>query len=131
MSNDAFHYLAYNEEPLDDDNLDEANEISALFANGFSISEWSYVEGEDDLIEATLVPYVEDNIKYDGIMDYIAKNWVFKYKAINQSLAYVCIENQVTGEVKFDANCEIKQISGKPWAIVNGSQIPLWKCNRI
>lgn len=31
ISNDAFYFLYYGEEPLDEDNLEEANELSTAF----------------------------------------------------------------------------------------------------
>ena len=37
ISNDAFCFLYYGEEPLDEDNLEEANEVSEMFSNNFYI----------------------------------------------------------------------------------------------
>ena len=39
ISNDAFFYLLEEEEPLDEENLEEAYEILALFPHGFNIEE--------------------------------------------------------------------------------------------
>lgn len=65
ISNDAFCYLYYGEQPLDEDNLEEAEEVSAMFPYGFYIEEdWKTVENSD-LIEATFVPFVKDEIDYD------------------------------------------------------------------
>lgn len=65
ISNDAFFYLLEEEEPLDEANLEEAQEILAMFPNGFVIDEnWKPVE-DSDLIEATFVPYVLDDADYD------------------------------------------------------------------
>lgn len=65
ISNDAFFYLLEEEEPLDESNLEEAQEILAMFPNGFYIEEdWKTVE-DSDLIECTFVPYVEDNMDFD------------------------------------------------------------------
>lgn len=143
MSNDAFHYLMYGEEPLDDDNLDEANEIAAMFPFGYSIGDWEYVEGENDLIEATIIPYVKDDVRYDGWMDFIAKNWIFKYRTIDATTVHVCIENEVTGEVHLDCDCNMVQLNNKPWVVFNSNgdasvlsnwscccRVPLWKCNK-
>ena len=65
ISNDAFFYLLEEEEPLDEENLEEAYEILALFPYGFNIEEnWKAVE-DSDLIECTFVPYVEDDMDFD------------------------------------------------------------------
>lgn len=65
ISNDAFYYLYYGEEPLDENNLEEAEEVSAMFPYGFLIEEdWKTVE-DSDLIEASFVPFVQDLADYD------------------------------------------------------------------
>lgn len=65
ISNDAFFYLLEEEEPLDEENLKEAQEILAMFPHGFYIEKnWKAVEGSD-LIECTFVPYVEDDMGFD------------------------------------------------------------------
>lgn len=65
LSNDAFFYLAYGEEVLDEDNLEEAQEIADLFPNGFYIEDnWEYIENSD-LIQATFVPYIIDDFDFD------------------------------------------------------------------
>lgn len=143
LSNDAFHYLMYGEEPLDDGNLDEANEITEMFPFGFSIGDWEYVEGEYDLIEATFTPYVEDDVKYDGWMNYLAKNWIFKYRMTSATTAHIHIENEVTGKVHADFECRVVQFNNRLWAVYNQNgdasmlsnysnccQIPLWRCDK-
>ncbi len=144
ISDDAFHYLMYGEDPLDEDNLDEANEVSALFPYGFSISDWEVVEGEYDLIEVTFIPYVADDVKYDGQMDYIAKGWVFKYRTISQKAVHIRIENEINGKIRADFDCNIVTIHNNPWVVFNAdgdasalssysncSIIPLLRCKRI
>ena len=66
LSNDAFFWLKDEEDPIDEDNLEEAQEILAMFPNGFVIKDdWKY--DDDDTIEATFIPYVDDiDIKWDG-----------------------------------------------------------------
>lgn len=65
LSNDAFFYLLQDEEPLDEDNLEEALEIMELFPNGFEIQDnWQAVK-DTDLIEAVFVPYRPEIFKYD------------------------------------------------------------------
>lgn len=69
ISNDAFYFLYYGEEPLDEDNLEEANEVSEMFSNNFYIEDnWKTVN-ESDLIECTFVPYIED-YDYDAYLDF-------------------------------------------------------------
>ena len=69
ISNDAFFYLLEEEEPLDEENLEEAQEILAMFPHGFYIEEnWKAVE-DSDLIECVFVPYVEDDMDFDEYMD--------------------------------------------------------------
>ena len=65
ISNDAFFYLLEEEEPLDEENLEEAQEILEMFPHGFYIEDsWKAVE-DSDLIECTFVPYVEDDMDFD------------------------------------------------------------------
>lgn len=65
ISNDAFFYLLEEEEPLDEENLEEAQEILAMFPRGFYIEDnWKAVE-DSDLIECTFVPYVESDMDFD------------------------------------------------------------------
>lgn len=142
ISNDAFHYLMYGEEPLDDDNLEEANEIAAMFSFGYSIKNWEYVKGENDLIEAIFVPYIKDDIQYDGQMSYITKNCSLKYKYIDTNTVNLHIEDESTGKVHLDCECTVVQFYNKPWIVFSASgdasmlsdysnccQIPLSKCN--
>lgn len=69
ISNDAFFFITEEEEPLDEENLEEANEIIGMFPNGFCVEEnWKPVE-DSDLIEATFIPYVKDENDYDEYQD--------------------------------------------------------------
>lgn len=65
LSNDAFFYLKNGEQPLDEDNIEEAEEIRAMFPDGFEIcDEWTPVE-DSDMIEAIFVPYHAKENDYD------------------------------------------------------------------
>lgn len=78
ITNDAFFYLKEDEDPLDDNNLDEASEVLSMFPNGFEIAEdWKPVE-DSDLIEATFIPYVEDD-DYDASEE-LAKGYFWQIK---------------------------------------------------
>ena len=58
ISNDAFYFLYYGEEPLDENNLEEANDVSEMFSNNFYIEDdWKAVD-DSDLIECTFIPYI-------------------------------------------------------------------------
>lgn len=58
LSNDAFFYILSGEQPIDETNLDEANEILDMFPNGFYIKSWEPIDNSD-LIQAVFV--TEDN----------------------------------------------------------------------
>ena len=74
ISNDAFFYLLEEEEPLDEANLEEAQEILAMFPNGFVIDEgWKPVE-DSDLIEVMFTPYVPDTADYDEYLELTAQH---------------------------------------------------------
>ena len=89
ITNDAFFYLLEEEEPLDETNLEEAEEILAMFPNGFIIEEsWKPVE-DSDLIEATFVPYVIDNADYDEYCELTNSIQIqIKWVSSNQILAW-------------------------------------------
>ena len=65
ISNDAFFFIAEDEAPLDEENMEEAQEILDMFPNGFYIEKsWKFVENSD-LIEAIFIPYIADTDDYD------------------------------------------------------------------
>ena len=65
ISNDAFFYLLKKEEPLDEENLKEAQKILAMFPCGFYIEKnWKALENSD-LIKCTFIPYIEDDMDFD------------------------------------------------------------------
>ena len=69
ISNDAFFFITEEEEPLDEENLEEAQEVLSMFPNGFYVEEnWKPVE-DSDLIEAIFIPYVEDEDDWDEYQD--------------------------------------------------------------
>lgn len=69
ISNDAFFFITEEEEPLDEENLEEAQEVLSMFPNGLYVEEnWKPVE-DSDLIEATFIPYVEDEDDWDEYQD--------------------------------------------------------------
>lgn len=98
LSNDAFFYLKYEEEPLDEDNLDEAKEILAMFHNGFVIDDnWDYVENEIDLIQATFIPYVEQKVQFKYYLE-MFNDWVFQFNLLSNDEAYGRYYNNTTGK---------------------------------
>lgn len=69
ISNDAFFFITEEEEPLDEENLEEAQKVLSMFPNGFYVEEnWKPVE-YSDLIEAIFIPYVEDEDDWDEYQD--------------------------------------------------------------
>lgn len=133
LSNDAFFWLKDEDDPIDEDNLEEAEEILALFPNGFVIQDkWTYVD--NDTIEATFIPYIEDknSVQWDGEFRLTLKDgkpdmWGFAFKIIDSNTCYARWFNDVTGKYLFEGECEVKHIFNNPWAIVpKNNQIPLW-----
>lgn len=57
LSCDAFYLLYCGDEPLDDNNIEEADEIAAMFPYGFFIEDYDFVENDKSLIEAIFIPY--------------------------------------------------------------------------
>lgn len=124
LSNDAFFWLKDEEPPLDESNLEEADEIIAMFPNGFVIKDdWKY--DEDDLIEVTFIPYVEDNsITWDGES---TSCYSFLFKILSHTECYARWQRDSDGHIIYEGKCEVKHILGYPWAITpNGSQMPLF-----
>lgn len=92
ISNDAFFFITEEEEPLDDKNLEEAQEILSMFPNGFYIEEnWKFVENSD-LIEAAFIPYVKDEEDYDEYLD-ITKYMQLQIKWLDQNHIRVWLYN--------------------------------------
>ena len=59
ISNDAFFFITEEEEPLDEENLEEAQEVLSIFPNGFD------VEDKDDWDEyQDLTKYLQMQIKW-------------------------------------------------------------------
>lgn len=135
LSNDAFFWLKDEEDPIDEDNLEEAFEILALFPNGFVIQDsWEYVD--NDLISATFIPYVEDiDIQWDGESRLLLGNgkldaWGITFKIINSHTCYIRWANDETGKCIFEGEVNVEYYNNNPWAITpKGSRIPLWGKN--
>lgn len=131
ISNDAFFWLKDEEDPLDESNLEEAEEILAMFPNGFVIQDnWKYTE--PDTIEATFIPYIEsEDIVWDGECRMKTNNksidpWAFLFKIIDKTRCYARWANDISGKCIFEGECEIRYFFNKPWALPGKSQLPLW-----
>ena len=86
ISNDAFFYIYLGEDPLDDSNLEEADEVLGMFPNGFEIDDsWKTVENSD-LIEATFIPYIKDASEYDMYYE-MAKGYFWQIKFVHDNRA--------------------------------------------
>lgn len=100
ISNDAFFFITQEESPLDEENLEEANEILNLFPNGFYVEEnWKFVE-DSDLIEATFVPYIEEKDNYDEYLN-LTKYVQLQIKWLDQNHIKAHIYNSKKGTKEF------------------------------
>lgn len=107
LSNDAFFFLYKDEEPLDDINLAEALEIAEQFPTGYQIKEdWSYID--DDLIEATFIPLIEERAEYDGAF-WISSlcQWQIKLTKNNTHVMF-WIYSRNTGERIYKGEFELR-----------------------
>lgn len=131
ISNDAFYYLYYGEEPLDDDNLEEANEISKMFSSNFYIEDnWEAVENEG-LIEATFIPYVKDDWVYEEELE-VFGGWTLQIHWIDSNNVKIRFYNP-TKEPFGEEICSV-QINdfGRPQVLTErGGLYPLWKAKKI
>lgn len=108
ITNDAFFYIKEDEEPLDDNNLDEALEVLSMFPNGFEIKDdWKPVE-DSDLIEATFIPYVEAEDDYDMYCE-MSKGHYWQIK-FTQGYRFVKLWtfNEYTGEREYNGEYELR-----------------------
>lgn len=128
LSNDAFFYLKEEEEPLDEDNLDEANEIISMFPKGFHIDEgWKYVE-DSDMVEATFIPYIDDDWQFDEYID-LFNGWQLQIKWTDDRTQVEIRYYNPTKEPFGQQICDVSyNQDGKPmiWT-KEGSMYPLWK----
>lgn len=128
LSNDAFFYLKEEEEPLDEDNLDEANEIISMFPKGFHIDEgWKYVE-DSDMVEATFIPYIDDDWQFDEYID-LFNGWQLQVKWTDDRTQVEIRYYNPTKEPFGQQICDVSyNQDGKPMVWTKeGSMYPLWK----
>ena len=141
ISNDAFYYLKYGEDPIDEENLHEAYEIQEMFPNGFQIQDgWSVVEDMYDLLEVTFIPYVKDANDWDGYF-VMFNNWIYRFKILSNSKCILSMYNEQTGDESFNDECNIEYSNNKPWITHNadlfngipGTRLPLFnsKANEV
>ncbi len=128
LSNDAYYFLKEEEPPIDENNLEEAYEIMSMFPNGFFIDdEISFVEGTD-MVEATFVPYVEDDWKPDEYID-LFNGWQLQIKHLEYmkrvKIRFFNHEKPPFGEQECDV---IYNDFGKPEIHTKeGSIYPIWR----
>lgn len=141
ISNDAFYYLRDGEDPIDEENLEEAYEIQYMFPNGFQIQDnWSVVDDEPGLIEVTFIPYVEGDNDWDGCFA-MFNNWVYRFKILDANRCTLSLYNEQTGDESFNEECKIEYHNNKPWILhdadlfkgIPGTQLPLFnsKANEV
>lgn len=106
ISNDTFFFITEEEEPLDEANLEEAQEILDMFPKGFYVEDnWKYVENSD-LIEATFIPYVESTDDYDEYED-ITKYVQIQIKWIDANHVKTWLYNSQKGTKKLLGEFEV------------------------
>lgn len=129
LSNDAFFYLKEEDDPLDEDNLDEALEIIGMFPNGFHIDDdWKYVE-DSDMVEATFIPYINDEWQFDEYID-LFNGWQLQIKWADNNKAQVEIRYYNPTKEPFGQQiCDIElNDDGRPYIVTKGGSIfHLWK----
>ena len=114
ITNDAFYYLYFGEEPLDEDNFEEAEEISGMFPNGFYIEDnWKAVE-DSDLIEATFIPYVDDKVDYDEYQD-LTRNYQLQIKWVGPNRVKMWAFNKQNGTRELRGEYEVHTANGKSY----------------
>lgn len=140
ISNDTFWYLYQEEEMIDEDNMEEAQEVTNMFPNGFIIKDdFKVVDDEPDLIECTFVPYVQDiDIVWDG--EHVAYNsksirsFVFLFKVINHNKCYARFMDDRDGRIIYEGEYDVTYYNGNPWCQIPSkdqnrkqcSLIPMW-----
>lgn len=128
ISNDAYYFLKEEEPPIDEDNLEEAYEVMAMFPNGFYITDDIAFVENSDLVEVTFVPYVEEDWDYDEYIDLFG-GWQIQIKHIERMKRVRIRFYNPTKEPKFEQECDIVYNAyGKPEIHTkSGSIYPLWK----
>lgn len=134
ISNDAFHMLMYDEEPIDPDNAEEAEEIKAMFPNSFIIDDnWDYLDDEPGMVECTIIPYKPDDFKYDLYSNQI-NGWQLQVKIVEPKSTV-----QYRFYKEYTHNCkmlEVKQakltsVDGKLWLFTEkGSRFPIFSMKK-
>ena len=129
LSNDAFFYLKEEDDPLDEDNLDEAIEIIGMFPNGFHIDDdWKYVE-DSDMVEATFIPYIDAGWQCDEYID-LFNGWQLQIKWADNNEARVEIRYYNPTKEPFGQQiCDVElNDDGRPYIVTKGgSMFHLWK----
>lgn len=135
ISNDTYYYLAFEEEPLDDDCIDEANEVSAMFPNGFIVDTESAEMLEDGIVQATFIPYVKDTQSWDLCYQEPRPEHVIMIKVLSETEAIVSLQNELTGKVFGEYKAVIKHLTrNKPYLHYPSDmpenrahgEVPLW-----
>lgn len=64
LSNDAYHFLAFKEPCLDEDNMDEVEEFKEQFPYGFKIEPGIEPVEDSDLVECKVIPICESSTPF-------------------------------------------------------------------
>lgn len=84
ISNDAFSFLYFEEEPLDDENQKEIDDIIAAYPNGYFIEDYDY---ELHKVRVEIIPYVESAFSAQFIVEMI-NSWTIEYKIVGEKVEY-------------------------------------------
>jgi hypothetical protein len=131
ITNDAYHWLAFKEPCLDDENYEEAEEIKEMFPYGFKFdSKVEFVENSD-LVEVIIIPIQLisnefTHYKIDG------KWWKYEfYYSKDKTKAYYRIYDMYNGRfMDYGWNDVIINKYGKPEIQpCKGCIFPLWGKN--
>lgn len=125
LSNDAFYLLLLDEEPLDENNIEEANELAAMFPLGFAFGEYEFIE--DGLVEAEFIPYKESAFRVDQwckVTNDIALQ--VQYSENKKSLKYRFYHYEKGTIMEGEAEVLINQFNKSYFLTTGGSIFPLW-----
>lgn len=126
ISNDAYNFIMYDEDLLDENNMQDINELNLMFPSGFEIEFIRDVENSD-LVEVVVTPYIGDNFAYDRVIE-LFDGIVIQIQVCNHECAIRFFDTKQSKEL-WREFCEIQyNENGKPYFITKaGSMYHIWK----
>lgn len=127
LSNDAYHFLAFKEPCLDEDNMDEVEEFKEQFLYGFKFEPDIEPVEDSDLVECKVIPICEcstpfTHYKLEGTW------WKLEfYYNEDKTKAYYRMYDMYSGRfLDYGWNDVIINKSGHPEIRPKGCIFPLW-----